>query len=278
MLSKWYETGVEFTRWTFESKNFQNFLRKKQTFDVVVVESCLQDALYGLSEHFKAPLIVTSAIGASKWTTDVVGVSDLSSYVPHFLNRYSDHMTFWQRMYNSFTYWFEDVTFPFLFMKKQQKIMQEQFPNTKNWPSLAQIKRNVSLVLLNTHVTYGTARPYALNMIEVGGMQIKHKVTPLPSKIQQFLDDAKNGAIYISLGSNVLITKMPAHQRDAILNGFSAFPNTRLLVKSDESIEIPSHNDSDVLIEPWFDQHSILAHTNVKVFVTHAGLLSMTGK
>ena len=115
-------------------------------------------------------------------------------------------------------------------------------------------------------------------MIEVGGMQIKQKPDPLPGKIQMFLDEAKNGAIYFSLGSNVLLTKLPKHQLDGIVKAFSDHPKIRILIKSDEKIIIPSHKESDVLIEPWFDQQSILAHPNIKVFVTHGGLLSTTGK
>lgn len=109
-------------------------------------------------------------------------------------------------------------------------------------------------------------------------MQIKQTVDPLPEKIQKFLDEAKNGAIYFSLGSNVLVTKLPEHQIRAITNAFRDHPNVRILIKSDENIVISSHKESDVLIEPWFNQHSILAHPNVRVFVTHGGLLSTTGK
>lgn len=156
--------------------------------------------------------------------------------------------------------------------------MEQLFPEAKNWPSLEEIRRNISLVLLNTHTTIGTPRPYAPNMIEVGGMQIRKEVIPLSSKIQTFLDEAKNGAIYVSLGSNVLITKLSNHQFNAIVNSFESHPNIRILIKSDEHIIIPSHKESNVLVEPWFNQQSILAHKNIKLFVTHGGLLSITGK
>lgn len=278
MALMWYDTGLVLTNCTFSSKNFQQFLKNKQHFDVVVVESCLQDALFGLSHHFNAPLIVTSAFGATKWTTDLVGAPNFASYIPHLNNHYSDHMTFWQRMYNSLMFWFEDIAMPLYFTAKQQKIMEESFDNAEQWPSLEEIRRNVSLVLLNSHVTYGTVRPYTPNMIEVGGMQIKQSVDRLPPKIQTFLDEAADGAIYCSLGSNVLLTKLPEDQRNAILNAFAAYPKLRILVKSDEEVTIPSHNQADVLVEPWFSQQSILAHKNVKLFVTHGGLLSTTGK
>lgn len=157
-------------------------------------------------------------------------------------------------------------------------MMEKLFPDAKNWPSLEEIRRNVSLVLLNTHVTIGTPRPYGPNMIEVGGMQIQKEIAPLPKKIEIFLDDAKDGAIFVSLGSNVLINKLPTdHQLNAIVNAFRPYPNYRILIKSEENIVIPSHKESDVIVEPWFDQQSILAHKNIKLFITHGGLLSTTG-
>lgn len=272
-----FAIGMDMLNWTVSSKNLQNFLKTKQHFDVVIVEVLLNDALLGLGQYYNAPLIGLSAFGASKYTTDLVGTPIFASYVPFTSNPYTDRMTFWQRMYNSLSFWFEDIVMP-SYTAKQQKVMENLFPEAKTWPSLEQIRRNVSLVLLNTHTTIGTARPYAPNMIEVGGMQIQTELDPLPPKIQDFLDQANEGAILLSLGSQVLLHKLPAEKFDAIVSSFSAFPNYRILIKSDERVVIPSHKQSDVLVEPWFSQQSILAHKNVKLFVSHGGLLSTTGK
>lgn len=277
MVLKFFEIGIQSTNWTVSSKNLQKFMKTEQHFDVVVVEVCIDDALIGFGNYYNAPVVAISAFGASKWTTDLVGTPNFASYVPHTLNHYTDRMTFWQRIYNSLSYWFEDIAMPYYFIPKQQQFMEQLFPEAKNWPSLEEIRRNVSLVLLNTHTTIGTPRPYAPNMIEVGGMQIQKEVEPLPPKIQQFLDESKDGAIFLSLGSNVLITKLPKHQYDAIINAFSSFSNVRVLIKSDENVILPSHKKSDVLVEPWFSQQSILAHKNVRLFVTHGGLLSTNG-
>lgn len=68
-----------------------------------------------------------------------------------------------------------------------------------------ELKRYVSLVLLNTHVTLGSPRPYAQNMIEVDGMHkhIDRDVKPSPANFQKFSNDAKDSATFFSLGSNV---------------------------------------------------------------------------
>lgn len=274
----WYEMGQNITRWTLENKNVQNFLKTNQHFDVIVIEVFGQESLFGLMHHFNAPLIGVSAFGASHLTTDLVGSPNFASYVPHTITSYSDRMSFSERLQNSLYFWAEMFLFPRYHLSIQQQMMEKYFPNTTNWPSLEQMRKNVSLVLLNTHVTYGTPRPYAPNMIEVGGMQIRQNIEPLPKSIQTFLDEARNGAIFLSLGTNVNLTKLPQHKLQAIQNAFSDHPNIRILIKSDEKIAIPSHKVEDVLIEPWFNQQSILAHPNIKLFVTHGGLLSTTGK
>lgn len=274
----YYATAMNATKWAASSKNFQEFLKIKQHFDVIIVEAILWDALLAIGNHYNAPVIGFSPFGASKWTGDMVGSPIFPSYVPHTMNHYTDRMTFWQRMYNSLTFWFDEITMSFYYTPKQQEIMEQIFPAAKNWPPLEEIRRNVSMILLNTHTTFGTPRPYAPNMIEVAGMQIQKEVKPLPPKIQTFLDEAKHGAIFLSLGSNVLITKLPKEKYDAIVNAFTAYPNYRILIKSDEKVTIPSHKESDVLFDKWFAQQSVLAHENVKLFVTHGGILSLTGK
>ncbi|XP_037038348.1 UDP-glucosyltransferase 2-like [Bradysia coprophila] len=271
-----YSIGADYVNWTMSSKNFQNFLKSEQHFDVVIVETVFSDALFGFAKYFDAPLIAINSFGSSKWTSDLVGSPIFASYVPFKNHPFTDRMTFWQRMYNSMAFWFEELTMPLYFLPKQQQLMEEMFPEAKNWPSLDEIRRNVSLVLLNTHSTLGTPRPYAPNMIEVGGMHIQKEIDPLPLRIQTFLDEAKDGAILVSLGSNILLSKLPKHHLDAIVNAFRSYPNYRILIKCDDPVVIPSHNERDVLVESWFNQQSILAHENIKLFVTHAGLLSIT--
>lgn len=272
------QLGNNVVNWAMMSQNLHNFLKIKQHFDVIVVEICFADALLGIGHHFNAPVVGISAFGPSKWTTDLVGSTNFASYVPFFTNHYTDHMTFWQRMYNSLSYLYEDLMVPYHFIPQQQAAMEKLFPEAKNWPSLDEIRRNVTLVLLNSHTIIGTSRLYTPNMIDVGGLHIKKNIEPLPPKIQQFLDEAKAGAILISLGSNVVLTKLPNDKLNAIKNAFYLYPSYRILIKSDKNIIIPSHNKTDVLIEPWLAQQSILAHRNIKLFVTHGGLLSTTGK
>lgn len=159
MIFKYYSNvGDRIYNWTMSSKNFQEFLKVKQDFDVVIQEVLLSEFLLGFGKYFNAPVIVTTVMGSSKWNSDLVGSPIFPSYIPHFLNPYTDRMTFWQRMYNSLMWWFEDIVHPLYYIPRQQKYMEQLFPEAVNWPSLEEIRRNVSLVLLNTHTTLGSPR------------------------------------------------------------------------------------------------------------------------
>lgn len=66
-------------------------------------------------------------------------------------------------------------------------------------PSLSDLEKNISVILMNAYVPLTTPRPRVIGMVEVGGVHIKDP-KPLPKDIQTFLDGAKDGAIFFSLG------------------------------------------------------------------------------
>lgn len=61
----------------------------------------------------------------------------------------------------------------------------EHFGIIENFPAFDEVKKNVSLILTNTHFSEGTIRPALPNLIEIGGVHIKEKPNPLP-KVRQY--------------------------------------------------------------------------------------------
>ncbi|KAB0793748.1 hypothetical protein PPYR_13368 [Photinus pyralis] len=108
-------------------------------------------------------------------------------------------------------------------------------------------------------------------MIEIGGF---HLNTPkeLPRDLQNYLDEAENGVIYFSMGSNLRGNDMEESKRNAIIKVFSQLKQ-RVLWKWDNDT-LPRQPDN-VKLGKWFPQQDILAHPNIKLFVTHGGLLSV---
>jgi len=71
-------------------------------------------------------------------------------------------------------------------------------------PEYSEMLKNTSMVFFASHAaSEGPIRPNVPASIEIGGIQIKDKPDPLPQNIADFLGNATNGAILLTLGSNV---------------------------------------------------------------------------
>lgn len=274
-----YFMGEAVTNLTLTNVNYQKFIntQPKPKFDVVIVEVFVSEALLALGHLYSAPVIGVSTFGAFKWTTDLVGTPNFASYVPHTFLGYSDRMTFWQRLTNAAAIWFDDLVMPVLYEPRQRALYDRHFGGPGK-PTFDEIKRNVSLVLLNTHVSLGFPRPYAPNMIEVGGMHIKKdSKQKLPADIQKFLDGAHAGAIYFSMGSNIKSTMFKPGALEELFQVFAEFKGVRVIFKGEaENAKVLQSYSNNTLIQAWYPQEAVLAHPNLKLFITHGGLLSTT--
>lgn len=263
--------GLAMTNYTLNHEVFQNFLRtNKIQFDVVVMEVFMNEAFLGIGHYFNAPVVGFSTFGASKWTNDMVGTPTPISYVPHLQIKFTDRMTFPERAINALAYLGEAIFTEWYYMPKQEKLYDEIFPDPK--PTLGELQKNVSLVLLNNHFTLSFPRPYVPNMIEVGGLQINRTPKPLPADLQKIIDGSVHGVVYFSLGSNIKSKHIPPEQQVEILNAFRKLKQT-ILWKWDGEL---TGKPDNVHVSSWFPQDDLLAHPNVKLFITHGGLLSLT--
>lgn len=266
-----HEMGLLITNFTLYHPRMAEFLaRRDQHFDVVVCEIFANEAMLGLGHHFGAPVIGFSTFGASPMTRDLVGTPAPLSYVPHFFLTLSSRMSFVQRLENTLV----TALDRFLYvghLERQSQIYEDVFPGTAK-PSLEQVRKNVSLVLLNQHFSIGFPQPAAPNMIDVGGMHINRAAAkPLPDDMRRFVEQAPHGVVYFSMGSNIQSANLPAQKRDDLLRAFARLKQ-RVLWKW-EVPDLPGKPDN-VMINSWFPQDDVLAHPNVKLFITHGGLLS----
>uniref|UniRef100_T1GPS3 UDP-glucuronosyltransferase n=1 Tax=Megaselia scalaris TaxID=36166 RepID=T1GPS3_MEGSC len=217
-IAEFYDMGVNMTQTTLANKNVQALLKSNEKFDVIINEIFLNEALLGIANHFKAPVIAVSTFGASQWTSDLVGSPTPPSYVPNPFLGFSPKMTLLERIGNLAQAHFDRIFFDFFYLQRQINLYNEFFPEPK--PSLNSVRKNVSLVLLNTHFSLAFPRPYAPNMIEVGGMQVNRKTKELPADMKKFIESAEHGVIYFSMGSNLKSNTLPKEKRDALLNTF----------------------------------------------------------
>jgi glucuronosyltransferase len=87
------------------------------------------------------------------------------------------------------------------------------------------------------------------------------------------MDRAVNGIIFFSLGGNIKSSDLPPEKLEVFLKIFASMSDVLVLWKF-ESVALKDRHANNIIIGPWMPQQEILKHKNLKVFITHGGLLS----
>ncbi|XP_044729030.1 UDP-glycosyltransferase UGT5-like [Chrysoperla carnea] len=265
--NKVFEFYGQLTEIVLRDKNLQKIINSKQNFDVILMGAISQEALLGIGHHFRAPIIITSPSGMNMFVDDLVGNQAPYSYVPNMLLNYSNRMTFIQRFVNSVIGFYVNIYKHVVHYPNQNKILYKYFQNA---PDIHELMKNVAIVLSNSHESVSFPRPLVKNVVNVAGL---HVLEPkmLPSDLKKFMDNAQHGVIYFSLGSNIRSQEMPMEIKKSFVKAFSKLKQKVLWKWDEPTIEGLSDN---VRLSTWCPQNDILAHSNVKIFITHGGRLS----
>ena len=112
--------------------------------------------------------------------------------------------------------------------------------------------------------------PLSPNFVHLGMMNCRPaKPFAKGDKLGDFLDNSKNGVIYVSFGSALRGSMMSEENRKLLLNVFGRFKQYDVIWKW-ETEEMPDKPDN-VLLSKWLPQQDVLGHPKLKVFITHAG-------
>lgn len=260
---------TDLTRAFFEHPSVQKLMASEEKFDLVIVQELFFEAHKGLANHFGASLMTFSTIGAGTWTNILIGNPGPPSYIPDTLLGFSSNMNFCERLYNSIFNLYTSLLINFQTLPNQKVIYDKYFPNA---PDFYDTIYNSSILLLNSHPTLHQPVPYVPNMVDIGGFHVKPPKA-LPKDLQNFLDEAKEGVVYFSMGSNLKSVQFPTEKRDAFLKTFAKLKE-KVLWKWEDDV-LPGQPEN-VKLSKWLPQQDILAHPNVKLFITHGGLLSTT--
>lgn len=254
----------------------RSLLDSGQQFDLFMLGWTYNDFLLGIAAHFQCPSIVLHTVATTKTIRDLVASpaavqSNYASGIVHGQTK----ITFWKRILFFYEHAVEFAMVQYYNYFALGPHYDRHFPATKGYPSFDDVKRNVSLVFVGHHFSQGGIRPSMPNLVEIGGIQIKNKADPLPQSIEEFLNDTdEHGAILFSLGTNINCADFSTEKLTIILDVFSSLQQ-KVIWKWDGD-EIPSNKPENVLMEKWVPQEDILAHPNVRLFISHCGLCGVT--
>lgn len=273
-MSRWGEITVVRTYLVkialniLEHKKVQALMRSDVTFDLVVMEPSYTDALYGFAAHFNASLIGLSSSG-SYWNLDtLVGHTTSFETMDHTGLRFG--LVPLDRFYNWVVISEEWLLHKLILEPKLRAVHEHFFGHLKQ--SFSELQRSFSLILLNQHFSLFSARPNVPGMVEVGGMHIPTQVPKLPPDLERFVDEAPEGVIVFALSAETQCMDLPKYTLDMVLAVFETLPQ-RVLWKFET--EPPFNVSSSIYTSKWLPLQSLLAHPNVRLFVTNGGMLSI---
>ncbi|XP_049824005.1 UDP-glycosyltransferase UGT5 [Aethina tumida] len=256
------------SRGTLGSTKVKKLLDDGETFDAVIVEEFMSDSLKVFSHLFKGHLISYSSIGPTSLVSNLVGNPFPLSFIPEVNSGLPVKMSFFQRVYNLWIHLFFKVFFAFA-IPDQEKVLKEYYPDS---PSIEELKKNITLVLMNSHVSNFQPVPTVPKMVAIGGYHVQPP-KGLPKDLKHYLDKAEHGVVYFSMGSVLKSKNMPKEKIDILIGAFKQLKQKVLWKWEDDNL--PGIPDN-VRTMKWVPQADVLAHPNVKLFITHSGLLSTT--
>ncbi|XP_046979442.1 UDP-glucosyltransferase 2-like isoform X1 [Schistocerca americana] len=267
-----FKIGEQFCQELMEDEGVQSLINSQdEKFELLIIEAFFHDCLLAFAHKFKTPIVGACATGAgATWTHAMVGNPYPLSYLPEIGVAYTTNMNLFQRTYNIFSALTFNAYRHYFYLPALDQMVQKYFKDP-SIPPLAKLESNTSLMLLNTHFSFDYSRPLVPNIIEIAGMHIK---TPkkLPQDLQIFMDTATDGVIYFSMGSNIKSTDFPEDMRNMFLKVFSKLKQKVLWKLETESLP---NQPANVKISKWLPQSDILAHRNLKFFITHGGMMSV---
>ncbi|KAK8724709.1 hypothetical protein OTU49_011231, partial [Cherax quadricarinatus] len=240
---------------------------RRKEFDLFMVDHGFNEVVYPFLHE--APFIMVTTPGIDYRQSAVLGNVFNPVYVNNHMSDFPRPFSLWHRFYNALyqilfaLYWRNWTVVPQI-----QKEISAQFPEL---PPLLELERNMSLALMNTHFSIGIPLPLLPSQVEVGAMHCRPG-NPLPQELESWITGAGSaGVIYFNMGTVVPAITMPVQYRDLFIEAFRRLPQRVIWKYEGELEDVPDN----LMITNWLPQQDILAHDNVKVFITHCGLLSM---
>ncbi|XP_012385649.1 UDP-glucuronosyltransferase 1-6 isoform X2 [Dasypus novemcinctus] len=184
------------------------------------------------------------------------------SYVPRCYTKFSDQMTFPQRVTNFLVNLLETTLFQLLYTK-YQNLASNLLQRDVHLPNLF---RKGSLWLLRYDFVLEYPRPFMPNMVFIGGTNCK-EAGDLPQEFEAYVNaSGEHGIVVFSLGS--MVSEIPEKKAMEIADALGKIPQTVLWRYTGSQ---PSNLGKNTKLVKWLPQNDLLGHPKTRAFITHAG-------
>ncbi|CAH1105652.1 unnamed protein product [Psylliodes chrysocephalus] len=248
----------------------KKLMSNESHFDLVISESFLFE-YQAFSDLYKCPKILVSSMDPLSFVHSVLGNPPNHVANPDILLPYiSENMNFFGRLHSFVHNILYKVFKWYIHFPQRHEVLKRHFGETVRHP--AEILLDTDLLLINSHPIFAGIRTVGPNVIYFGGGNHIFPLKPLPKDLQDFLNDAKDGCIYFSLGSNSKSVDIPEDKIQIIMETLSELPYKVLWKFEMTDVIKPPKN---VKFISWAPQQDILRHPNIKLFITQGGVQSL---
>ncbi|XP_044746161.1 UDP-glycosyltransferase UGT5-like isoform X1 [Coccinella septempunctata] len=237
----------------------------KKSFDLIILESHNKMA-FGLKHKFDAPAVAISSFGLPVFTHYLHGNPIHPVLYPDFMSEVHECKTLSDKVestYFTLTVW---LLVKYKIGPEADLLARTYFG--KDMPYLDELEKDC-LLFENTNPLFSDKRPKTPDVMEFSAVLPVRD--PLTADLKQILDNAKEGVVYFSLGTNVRFDHVQGDVKKTIMEALGDLPYTVICKWESEKLEGQPKN---VHLRKWLPQQAILAHPNVKAFVTQGGLQS----
>lgn len=126
--------GLKTTEHALKQPNVQaiiNHPNPKGQYDLLLSEQFYQEPFLALSYVYDIPVVTSSTLGYENHMSQMMGVLTPWSFVPHGFLPYTDHMSFMERVKNSYYSLAEDLIREWDLFPKMDKLVQKYFGHLK---------------------------------------------------------------------------------------------------------------------------------------------------
>ncbi|XP_039309137.1 UDP-glucosyltransferase 2 [Solenopsis invicta] len=249
--------------------------QKNPSYDAIIVEVLAAQCFSIIAHILKIPMIGVTTRTLYPWVPQIIGQPENLAFVSNINLDFTTPMNFWQRLCNVLRTLYDKWFFDYLTTRVQDKLIRENFG--PDMPSVREIERKLSLILVNSHITLDGIQPRTPAVVDVGGLHIHAEnqtcCTQLQPELKKWMDDSKDGFIYFTFGSMVTIETFPHEFLRILYASLGKIAPVRVLIKVTAPEKLPSGLPENIHISPWMPQLMVLRHSNIKAFITHGGFM-----
>ncbi|XP_058521124.1 UDP-glucuronosyltransferase 1A8 isoform X8 [Ochotona princeps] len=255
-----FELFFSHCRSLFNDKKLVEYL-KESSFDAIFLDPFDMCGLV-VAKYLSLPSVVFARGVFCHYLEEATQCPHPLSYVPRSLLRFTDVMTFKERVWNHITH-FQERLFCHHFFKTVLALASEVFPEPV---TLYDLFSYTSVWLLRTDFVFDYPKPVMPNMVYVGGINC-HEGKPLSKEFEAYVNaSGEHGIVVFSLGS--MVSEIPEKKAMAIADALGRIPQTVLWRYTGSR---PSNLAKNTILVKWLPQNDLLGHPKTRAFITHSG-------